>query len=76
MRPKRPTCCGAAMVLVRQGERAGFSVELWRCLRCEAYRRTSIRIDGQNFWVGAMGAALHREGLRLIADAYGVTEDS
>lgn len=38
---------------------------------CEGHERTSFRVDGQNFWVGAMGRALRREDVRIIAESYG-----
>jgi hypothetical protein len=66
-----PDCCDAPMALVVAGRAANVDVGLWRCLTCEDHAHTRIRTDGQGFWVGAMGDAIHREHRRVVADAYG-----
>jgi hypothetical protein len=68
--PGPPTCCGEAMTAIGSGGAANFEIELWRCLACERHESTFVRVDGKNFWVGAMGRAIRKEQLRIIADAY------
>jgi hypothetical protein len=65
-----PACCGGEMTSIGSGSAANIDIELWRCLACERYVTTFIRVDGKNFWVGAMGRAIVREQLRIIAAAY------
>lgn len=59
------------MTSIGSGCRAGFDIEVWRCLLCEGHQSTMVRVDGGNFWVGAMGRAIREEELRIIADSYG-----
>jgi hypothetical protein len=65
-----PICCAREMVVIRSGQRANFAIWIWRCPICERFEITSRRYDGQNFWIGAMGDALHAKVNELIADAY------
>jgi hypothetical protein len=58
------------MVLVAAGRAANFDIRAWRCLECEAHEHTSIRDDGQTFWVGALGRAIRRKERRIIEVAY------
>ncbi|HEY7690978.1 MAG TPA: hypothetical protein VH816_01415 [Gaiellaceae bacterium] len=58
------------MQLVAAGRAANFDIGLWRCVTCEGHEHTRIRTDGQTFWVGAMGDAIHREQQRIIAAAH------
>jgi hypothetical protein len=68
--PGLPICCGKEMTLVGSGSAANFDIKVWRCLVCERHESTFVRVDGEKFWVGAMGRAIRREHLRIIADAY------
>jgi len=68
---KPPVCCGTSMVLVGRGHAGNCDIGFWRCLTCEDHKHTNVRTDGANFWVGAMGVAMHRETLRIVARAYG-----
>ena len=61
------------MTSIGSGHAANFDIEVWRCLSCERHQSTSVRVDGQNFWVGAMGRAIRKEELRIIANSYGVS---
>ena len=72
--PRRPgpDCCGREMTSIGSGSAAKFEIVLWRCLACERYDTTSVRVDGQIFWVGAMGRAIREEEHRIIAAAYRV----
>lgn len=65
-----PECCGERMVLLTSGRRAGFAIWIWSCCVCERFESTSRRYDGETFWVGAMGDAIHAKRAELIADAY------
>jgi hypothetical protein len=67
---KPPDCCGTPMVLVGQGHAGNCDIGLWRCLTCEDHTHTNLRTDGENFWVGAMAVAIHRETVRIVARAY------
>jgi hypothetical protein len=58
------------MTSIGSGSAASFNIEVWRCLACERHESTFIRVDGKTFWVGAMGRAIRKEQLRIIADAY------
>jgi hypothetical protein len=58
------------MIAVGSGSAANFDIGVWRCLACERHASTFVRVDGKNFWVGAMGRAIRKEQLRIIADAY------
>lgn len=69
--PGPPICCDEPMVSIAKGRAAGFDIEIWRCISCEGHDSTMIRTDGQKFWVGAMGRAIRKEQLRLIAESYG-----
>ena len=69
--PGPPNCCGEEMTSIGSGRAANFDIEVWRCLICEEHQSTMVRVDGKNFWVGAMGRAIRREELRIIADSYG-----
>lgn len=68
-----PSCCEHEMTSIGSGYAANFEIELWRCLVCERHETTFVRVDGKNFWVGAMGRAIREEQLRIIAAAYGVS---
>ena len=69
--PRRPSCCGREPICVGRGNAAGFEVTLVLCMVCHRSQTFRRRIDGQNFWVGAMGRALDEEGRRLTADYLG-----
>jgi hypothetical protein len=60
------------MAALGSGYAASFQIDVWRCLTCEHHETTFVRVDGQTFWVGAMGRAIREEQLRIIAAAYGV----
>jgi hypothetical protein len=68
--PGLPSCCGQESTLIGSGYAATFDIAVWRCLICEGHQTITRRTDGQNFWVGAMGRAIRKEELRIIADAY------
>lgn len=70
MPSEAPTCCGKEMTPIGSGHAAGFAITIWRCRSCEASQTTSVRTDGQAFWVGAMGRAIREAELRAIADSY------
>jgi hypothetical protein len=72
--PGPPNCCGKAMTSIGSGHAANFDIEVWRCLTCEGHESTFVRVDGKNFWVGAMGRAIRKEQLRIIADYYRMPE--
>ena len=66
-------CCGEPMVSIGKGRAANFDIEVWRCIHCEGHESTMVRTDGKTFWVGAMGRAIRKEELRIIAESYGGT---
>ena len=68
---RAPICCDRPMALIGAGRAATFDLAIWRCLDCEAHERTTVRTDGQTFWVGAMGRAIESEEFRIVANAYG-----
>jgi hypothetical protein len=69
---RRLRCCGEEMAFIGSGHAAGFDIEVWRCLTCGKHESTSVRVDGQNFWVAAMARAIRSEELRII-DSYSGT---
>lgn len=65
-----PYCCRREMIPVGSGYAACFRIQTWRCPICEGHETTRVRVDGQSFWVGAMGRKIVAEELRILAALY------
>ena len=64
--PIKPTkCCGGQTELLGTESSGTFRAEASRCPTCGTIHWSTTRIDGQNFWVGAMGQHTHDLRRRL-----------
>ena len=64
-------CCGEELELLGAQESRQFRVEATRCPRCGGVHWSNTRIDGQDFWVGALGLDVQRME-RELAERLGV----
>jgi hypothetical protein len=55
------------MTSIAEGHRAGFDITIWKCDTCDRYEATNRRVDGNTYWVEAIGRAVIEESDRLIA---------
>jgi hypothetical protein len=58
------------MTSIGSGSAANFDIKVWRCLVSERHENTFVRVGGKTLWLGAIGRAIRKEQLRIIAGAY------